>query len=77
MFSAAGDGNVLLTTLTMIKVSIIIVLMLASHWIMRNSRVINVAYKIPWWMLGLAWSTMLILVILSQESSSSFIYFQF
>jgi alginate O-acetyltransferase complex protein AlgI len=36
-----------------------------------------VAEKMPWWLLGLIWSVLLILLIWSQESSSSFIYFQF
>ncbi|UEG50774.1 hypothetical protein LK994_04710 [Ferruginibacter lapsinanis] len=33
--------------------------------------------KMPWWLLGIVWSVLLMLLILSQESSSSFIYFQF
>ena len=77
MFSPVKDGAVLLTTLSIIKVSVIIVLMVSFHWIMRNTRVLNVAEKIPWWLLGMIWSVLLLLLIWSQESSSSFIYFQF
>jgi hypothetical protein len=51
--------------------------MVAAHWLMRNTRVLDVANKTPWWLLGLVWAAMLILLVLSQESSSSFIYFQF
>ncbi len=77
MFSHKPNAAVLLSTLTIIKVSVIVVCMFAFHWIMRNRRVLSVADKMPWWLLGLVWSAMLILLILSQESSSSFIYFQF
>jgi alginate O-acetyltransferase complex protein AlgI len=38
---------------------------------------LEVADKTKWWIVGLVWSVMLILLIMSQESSSSFIYFQF
>ncbi len=77
MFSNAPKAEVLLTTLSIIKVSVIIVLLVAFHWMMRNTRVLIVAEKMPWWLLGIIWSVILLLLIWSQESSSSFIYFQF
>jgi alginate O-acetyltransferase complex protein AlgI len=77
MFSSVKNGTVLLPTLSIIKVSVIIVGIVIFHWFMRNTRVLHVANKMPWWLLGLVWSAMLLLLILSQESSSSFIYFQF
>jgi len=70
-------GEPLLTNLALIKVAVIIPLMLLSHWLMRNSKVLTLAYNIPWWLLALVWSLMLLLLVWSQESSSSFIYFQF
>ena len=77
MFSSVPNGAVLLSTLSMIKITIIIIGLIIFHWFMRNTRVLIVAEKMPWWLLGLVWSLLLILLILSQESSSSFIYFQF
>ncbi|MEP7164115.1 MAG: MBOAT family O-acyltransferase [Ferruginibacter sp.] len=77
MFSNAPKAEVLLTTLSIIKVSVIIVLLVAFHWMMRNTRVLIVAEKMPWWLLGIMWSFLLLLLIWSQESSSAFIYFQF
>ena len=77
MFGAVHNGAVLLSNLSMLKVTIIIICMLGTHWYMRNRRLLGVAEKLPWWVLGLIWSAMLVLLILSQESSSSFIYFQF
>jgi D-alanyl-lipoteichoic acid acyltransferase DltB (MBOAT superfamily) len=72
-----NKGEPMLTTLAIAKVAIIIPLMLLMHWLMRNTKVLDVAYKIPWWLLGIIWSVLLLLLIWSQESSSSFIYFQF
>lgn len=86
-FARAGDilksmfglqkGEPLLSSLAIIKVAVIIPVMLLFHWIMRNTKVLEAAYKIPWWLLGIIWAAVLLLVIWSQESSSSFIYFQF
>lgn len=70
-------GEPLLTTLAIIKVAVIVTAMLIVHWLMRTTKVLEVAYKIPWWLLGIVWTAMLLLLIWSQESSSSFIYFQF
>jgi len=77
LFTPVKDGAVLLTTLSIIKVSVIITLMVVFHWLMRNTRVLNVAEKLPWWLLGIIWTVLLLLLIWSQESTSSFIYFQF
>ena len=70
-------GEPLLTTLAIIKVAVIVFIMIIVHWLMRNTKVLEVAYKIPWWLLGIVWAALLLLLIWSQESSSSFIYFQF
>ena len=77
MFSGAPKAEALLTTLSIMKVSVITILLVTFHWLMRNTRVLIVAEKMPWWLLGIIWSVLLLLLIWSQESSSSFIYFQF
>jgi alginate O-acetyltransferase complex protein AlgI len=77
MFYNVPKAVPLLTTISIIKVAVITVLLVTFHWMMRNTRVLIVAEKIPWWLLGLIWSVLLLLLIWSQESSSSFIYFQF
>ncbi len=77
MFYNVPKAEALLTSLSIIKVLVIVVLMVAFHWMMRNTRVLTVAEKMPWWLLGLIWAVLLLLLIWSQESSSSFIYFQF
>ena len=77
MFGMAGDVEPALTTLAIIKVSVIISLMVIAHWLMRKSSVLQLAQKIPWWFLAIVWALMLFALALSQESTSSFIYFQF
>jgi D-alanyl-lipoteichoic acid acyltransferase DltB (MBOAT superfamily) len=77
MSGTETDGKALLTSLAIIKVSIIIPLILITHWFMRNTKVLDVAHNMSWWKLGIAWSTIMLLLIWSQESGSSFIYFQF
>ena len=77
MFGNVQNGAVLLTTLSILKVAVITVCMFTAHWLLRNTRILNVARKMPWWLLGIVWALLIILLILSQESSSSFIYFQF
>lgn len=76
-FMPPGVGMPLLTTLDLLKVGIITFGLLACHWLMRNTTILAVAEKTPWWVAGIVWSVMLVLLLLSQESSSAFIYFQF
>ena len=77
MFGIIEGGEPLLTSLAIIKVWVIVSLMVVVHWWMRDTSVLQLAYKIPWWLVAIAWAFMLLAIIFSQESSSSFIYFQF
>jgi D-alanyl-lipoteichoic acid acyltransferase DltB (MBOAT superfamily) len=77
MFGFVNDGTALLPTLDIIKVSSITVLLVLTHWFMRNTSVLNVAQKTKWWVVGLFWAFLVILLVLSQKTSDSFIYFQF
>ncbi len=74
---APAESQGVLTSLAILKVSIIIPCMLIGHWFMRNTTLLDWAYNISWWRLSFVWSTMIIFLILAQESSGSFIYFQF
>lgn len=77
MFYNAPGAEAYLTTLSIIKVTLITVLLVSIHWLMRDTNVLAVVKKMPWWLLGIGWAVLLLLLIWSQESSSSFIYFQF
>jgi len=77
MFGQADNGIPVLPTMNMIKVGVVVVGMVATHWFLRNTTVLEVAQKTKWWLVGIVWTLMLLAIMLSQESSSSFIYFQF
>ncbi|MEB0263184.1 MULTISPECIES: MBOAT family O-acyltransferase [unclassified Mucilaginibacter] len=74
---APPAGPPLLTTAALLQVAIVVSLMLAFHWFMRDTTVLKTSAKLPWWLLGIVWALLLILIILSQGTSKSFIYFQF
>jgi alginate O-acetyltransferase complex protein AlgI len=77
MFGIIKGGAAILSTLDIYKVSVITILLVTCHWMMRNTGVLQVAQNLKWWMVGIIWAGMVILLILSQKSSDSFIYFQF
>ncbi len=77
MFGVIPNGQPLLATLDLLKVGILTVLIVACHWLMRDTSLVRVAARLPWWLLGLGWAALLVALILTQKSSGSFIYFQF
>ncbi len=77
MFGMMPKGGAVLTTLAIWKVGVIVVGMVVAQWLMRNRLVLQVIPKLSWWAFGSIWAVMLLLLIWSQESGSSFIYFQF
>jgi alginate O-acetyltransferase complex protein AlgI len=77
MFINIPKGTAVLGYLDIYKVAIITVVLVIAHWLMRNTMVLKVAGKMPWWLLGITWSIMILLIMLSQNATSSFIYFQF
>lgn len=77
MFNPVSKGIPVLSTLEILKVSLLTLLVLVCHWHMRDRSLKLVASRIPWWLLTLVWSAMLIVLTLTQKSTNSFIYFQF
>ena len=77
MFGMDSAGAPLLQTIDIIVVAIVTVGMLATHWYLRNRSVSQVAMNMNWVVLALIWTVMILMLILSQKSSDSFIYFQF
>jgi alginate O-acetyltransferase complex protein AlgI len=77
MFGGFPEGAAMLTNTAILTVSVVTVVLVACHWIMRNSSLVEQVKRLPWWVLSLGWAGMLILVVLTQKGSSSFIYFQF
>jgi alginate O-acetyltransferase complex protein AlgI len=77
MFGIIHGGEPMLTTISIIKVWSIVTIMVVTHWWMRSTSLLQLAYKVPFWLVSIGWAVMLVALALSQESTSSFIYFQF
>ena len=77
MFGIIDAGKPMLTTMAIIKVWSVVTIMVVTHWWMRNTTLLQVVYRLPFWIVSIGWALMLLALALSQESSSSFIYFQF
>jgi len=77
MFGFVHGAAPVLATLAMVKIGVILGVVVVIHWLLRNTTVLEAVYRMPWWLTGLLWSGMIVLLLLSQASSSSFIYFQF
>ena len=77
MFGMMPTGEPLLATVDIVTVGMVSGGLVGAHWLMRDTSLVRVAARVPWWLLGLVWATMLVLLVLTQKSSSSFIYFQF
>jgi D-alanyl-lipoteichoic acid acyltransferase DltB (MBOAT superfamily) len=77
MFGQSNNAVPLLFNVDIIKVSIVIAIIFITHWLMRNSSVLLVAKKLPWFALACFWAFLVISIIICQKSGDSFIYFQF
>ncbi len=77
MFFLTPEGAKVLPALDIWIVMITTVAVFLSHWFMRDTTVRKAAGKLPWWVLGIIWGIMLVLLAVSQGSSEQFIYFQF
>jgi len=77
MVGMVPDGKPLLATLDMWKVGVIVLGLLILHWRLRDWKLVDILYRLPWWVVGVLWGVMVILLIMSQESGNAFIYFQF
>ncbi len=77
MFTNLGAKNVILNYLSISKVIMITLFLLITHWYMRDKKVIEEIGQMSVWKVSAIWTFMLSMIIWSQESTSSFIYFQF
>ena len=77
MFYMQTEGEKVLDTFSIIKVSTVIGLLFLCHWFMRNTSLKEVSLKMSPWALGIVWAIMFFLIIIAQGSGEQFIYFQF
>ena len=77
MFMVSASKTVVLNYLNVYKVILITVILLLVQWYMRDKKVLDEVGKMSVLKMSLLWTFLLTILILSQESTSSFIYFQF
>lgn len=77
MFGFTEGGVPVVASIEMLKTLSVIIPMLGLHWFMRDSMVEEIVGRLPWWLGGLAWAGMLIVIIITQGGGGAFIYFQF
>ncbi len=77
MFYMQTDGEKILGSFEILKVSVVIAILFLCHWVMRNTSVKEVSLKTSPWVLGIVWTIMFMLIAISQGSGEQFIYFQF
>jgi len=77
MFYMQTDGEKILGSFDIIKVSTVIGILFLCHWFMRNTSLKEVSLKTSPWVLGIVWAFMFFLIAIAQGSGEQFIYFQF
>jgi len=77
MFGVIAKGPRMLSTPDMLKIAIVTLGPILCHLNMRDRSLEDLFKSLLWWFSGTVWAAMLILIILTQKSSGSFIYFQF
>jgi alginate O-acetyltransferase complex protein AlgI len=77
MFALAPEGKKVLYLNEIMPAAIVIAGMVAAHWRMRDTSMEAVLEKTPAWLIGLALTVMLFMLVATQGSDSAFIYFQF
>jgi alginate O-acetyltransferase complex protein AlgI len=77
MFGLSGGGTAVLPTIDMVMTASVVSLLLLTGWLLRDRMIEDVVGRVPWWLGGIAWAAMLILIILTQGGGGAFIYFQF
>jgi alginate O-acetyltransferase complex protein AlgI len=77
MAGLTPDGIAVLPTIDMLKTLVIVLPLISIHWFLRDAMIEEVVARIPWWLGGIAWATMIITIIITQGGGGAFIYFQF
>jgi len=77
MLGFAGPGAQILTTLSMLKVAVVITALVGVHLTQRAINLEEAMSRAPGWLRVTAWTAMLFLLIITQGGGNAFIYFQF
>lgn len=77
MFSFSVSDTILFSNPQGIGIIVVILWLLTSHWLLRNSSLEEAFSKMPWWLHSLILSLLIIVIILTPGENRTFIYFQF
>jgi alginate O-acetyltransferase complex protein AlgI len=77
MFALAPEPKKVLYLNEVIPAGVVIAGMVFTHWRMRDTSMEAVVEKTPAWLIGVALTFMLFMLVITQGSDSAFIYFQF
>lgn len=77
MFTGATSVEMLYSQAQMVCVILVILWLLITHWLLRDSSIEAVVSKLPTWMVSLLIFIMLLSILLISGESDVFIYFQF
>jgi len=77
LFDFSGTGDLLLSTLEIMQVTLVIGVLLASHWYLHEKRLEHVIQDMASWWVVTLWTSMVVGLTLMQGGANAFIYFQF
>ena len=77
MFGVIPQGATMLSSHDLLKVYTVMAVLVLLHWRMRDTDLVTALQRIPWWATALLWTAMSVMLLLSQQTGDSFIYFQF
>lgn len=77
MFGVIPNGATVLSSHDILKVFTVMVILVLIHWRMRDTNLVAALQRTPWWITAFVWAVMGVMLLLSQQTGDSFIYFQF
>lgn len=77
LVGATEEPIAVIKTIEILMIVTVISAMLVGHWFMRDRKLEEVVQKTPTWLLVFIFFAVLVSVVLTGESESAFIYFQF
>ncbi|MFQ5651458.1 MAG: MBOAT family O-acyltransferase [bacterium] len=77
MLGLAGPGAQILTTLSILKIVVVVSALVGVHLTQRAINLEEAMSRAPGWLRTAAWTAMLFLLIITQGGGNAFIYFQF
>ncbi|MDZ4811322.1 MAG: MBOAT family O-acyltransferase [Pseudomonadota bacterium] len=77
MFGANADAAPILPNVHVIAVSVIIGMIVCTHWVMRERTLESTVARVPSWLLSIVWGLMAFAIVIAQGAGNAFIYFQF